>query len=204
MRAVVIQEFGDIANAELGELPEPVPGPGEVLVRIEAVAVNFVDILVIEGKYQFLPERPFAPGKLPTGTVLAVGDEVLAFQPGERVLTLAEQGGYAERIAVSEKQCLRMPDGLSFMDAASMALAFDTAWFALRDRGRIQPNDSVLVLGATGAVGNAAVQLAKAWGAFVLAGISSPEQAQPVFQAGADELIDLSRENLRDSLREQV
>ena len=204
MRAVVIREFGDIADVPLGSLPDPVPGPDDVLVRIQAVAVNFVDLLVMEGKYQFLPDRPFAPGKLPAGVVEAAGSAVTAFRPGDRVLTMAEHGGYAELVAVPQGQCLHLPESLSVTDAASMALAFDTAWFALRDRARIQPGESVLVLGATGAVGNAAMQLAKAWGAKVLAGVSSPDRMDDVLRAGADAAIDLSRDNLRDDLRKQV
>ncbi|MEX2617835.1 MAG: NADPH:quinone oxidoreductase family protein [Alphaproteobacteria bacterium] len=204
MRAVVIHEFGDAGDVPLGTLPDPAPGPDEVLVRIHAVAVNFVDLLVMEGKYQFLPDRPFAPGKLPCGVIEAVGSAVTAFRPGDRVQTMAEHGGYAELVAVPQDQCLHLPDTLSFTDAASMALAFDTAWFALRDRARIRPGESVLVLGATGAVGNAALQLANAWGARVLAGASSPDRMDDVLRAGADAAIDLSRKNLRDDLRAQV
>jgi NADPH2:quinone reductase len=204
MRAIVIRDFGDIAAVRPGELPDPVPGPDDLLVRVQAVGVNFVDILVIEGRYQFLPDRPFAPGKLPVGTVEAVGGAVTDFRPGDRVLTMAESGGYAELVAVPATQCFRLPAGLSFADAASMALAFDTAWFALRDRGRIQPDDSVLVLGATGAVGNAAIQLATAWGAKVIAGISRQEQRAAVLCAGAAATVDLSVPDLRDTLRDQV
>ena len=204
MRAVVVQEFGDIARLNAGKLPDPVPGPLDVLVRVEAVAVNFVDTLVIEGKYQFLPDLPFVPGKLPAGVVIAVGANVSQFQIGDRVLTMAEQGGYAELVAVPQAQCFRLPPELSFIDAASMALAFDTAWFALQDRARIQMGDSVLVLGASGAVGNAAIQLAKIWGAKVFAGISDPAQQESVLQVGADATIELFGDNLRDSLREQV
>lgn len=204
MRAVVVHEFGDAGDVPLGTLPDPAPGPDDVLVRIHAVAVNFVDLLVMEGKYQFLPDRPFAPGKLPSGVIDAVGSGVTAFRPGDRVQTMAEHGGYAELVAVPQGQCLRLPDTLSFTDAASMALAFDTAWFALRDRARIRPGESVLILGATGAVGNAALQLAKAWGARVLAAVSSPDRMDDVLRAGADAAIDLSRENLRDDLRAQV
>jgi NADPH:quinone reductase len=120
------------------------------------------------------------------------------------VLALAEHGGYAEFVAVPESQCFRLPDKMSFADAASMALVYDTAWFALRDRARYQAGDSVLVLGATGGVGLAAVQLAKAMGAKVLAGVSSWDKADIALAAGADVVIDLSRSNLTDALRAQV
>jgi NADPH2:quinone reductase len=204
MRAVVVHNFGPIETASIGEMPTPVPGPHEILVEIHATAANFVDILVIGGQYQFLPDPPFVPGKLPAGVVAQVGPEVKAVKPGDRVLTMAEQGGYAEFIAVAETQCYRLPDGMPFVDAAAMALAFDTAWFALRDRARYQSGDTVLVLGATGAVGLAAVQLAKAMGAKVLAGVSSWDKATIAREAGADVVIDLSRADLRNSLRAQV
>jgi NADPH2:quinone reductase len=204
MRAVVVREFGSLEAASLGEMPDPVPGPDQVLINIEATAANFVDLLVIGGKYQFLPPRPFVPGKLPAGTVAAIGADVQGLRVGDRVLSLAEEGGYAEKVAVPAKQCHRLPDAMSFVEAAAMALVYDTAWFALRDRARLQPGETVLVLGATGGVGLAALQLAKAFGATVLAGISTAAKADLVLQSGADAVIDLSRSNLHDSLREQV
>jgi NADPH2:quinone reductase len=204
MRAAVVIEFGPILSHRLGSLPEPIPGVGEVLVTIKAAAVNYVDSLVVTGKYQFLPERPFAPGKLPAGLVSAVGAGVQDLKVGDRVLTMAEQGGYAERIAVPARDCFKLPPAMSFVDAASMALVYDTAWFALRERARLHSGESVLVLGATGGVGLAAIQLAKALGAKVLAGVSNPAKAPLAVGAGADAVVDLSKENLRDSLREQV
>ncbi|MBV8752578.1 MAG: NADPH:quinone oxidoreductase family protein [Hyphomicrobiales bacterium] len=204
MRAAVVTEFGPILSHKLGSLPDPVPATGEVLVTVKAAAVNFVDSLVVTGKYQFLPERPFAPGKLPAGVVTALGTGVQDLKIGDRVLTLAEQGGYAERIAVPARDCFKLPDSMSFVDAASMALVYDTAWFALRERARLRMGESVLVLGSTGGVGLASIQLAKALGAKVLAGIANPAKASLAREAGADALIDLSKDNLRDSLREQV
>lgn len=204
MRAAVVKEFGPIDTHKVGELPNPQPDPGEVLVTIKATAVNYVDSLVVTGKYQFLPERPFAPGKLPAGVVTAVGAGVTSLAVGDRVLTLAEQGGYAEQVAIDARQCFRLPASMSFVDAASMALVYDTSWFALRERARITAGDVVLVLGSTGGVGLAAVQLAKAMGAKVLAGVSNGAKAQLALDAGADDTIDLSQDNLRDSLREQV
>src|SRR5438132_2200361 len=204
MRAAVVKEFGPILSHRLDSLPDPTPGPGEVLVAIRAAAVNFVDSLVVTGKYQFLPERPFAPGKLPAGVVTALGAGVQDLPVGDRVLTLAEQGGYAERIVVNARECFKLPKSMSFVDAAAMALVYDTAWFALRERARLRAGESVLVLGATGGVGLAAIQLAKALGAKVLAGVSNPAKAPLAASAGADAIVDLSKENLRDSLREQV
>jgi NADPH2:quinone reductase len=204
MRAVIVREFGPVEDVEYGEFPKPQRGANEVLVEIHATAANFVDLLVIGGQYQFLPELPFVPGKLPAGIVVEAGPAVKQLKVGDRVLTMAERGGYAEYVAVPESQCYRLPDRMSFVTAAAMALAFDTAWFALRDRARYHHGDTVLVLGATGGVGLAAVQLAKAMGARVLAGVSSWDKADIARNAGADVVIDLSRSNLHDSLRDQV
>jgi NADPH:quinone reductase len=204
MRAVVVREFGPIEAASLGELPKPVPKDNEVLVALRATAVNFVDLVMISGKYQFLPELPFVPGKLPAGVVSAAGAAVTGLKPGDRVLTMAEYGGYGEFVAAPETQCYRLPDALSFVAAAAMSLAYDTAWFALRDRARLQAGESVLVLGATGGVGLAAIQLAKAMGARVLAGVASPEKSDMVREAGADAIVDLAAPDLRNSLREQI
>src|SRR5262245_2840859 len=183
MRAVVVKEFGPILSHALDVLPDAAPNQGEVLVTIKAAAVNYVDSLVVTGKYQFLPERPFAPGKLPAGVVRALGAGVTDFEVGDRVLTLAEQGGYAEQITVDAGQCFKLPDTMSFVDAASMALVYDTSWFALRERARIRAGECVLALGGTGGVGLAAVQLAKAMGGKVLAGVSNPAKARLALDA---------------------
>jgi len=204
MRAVVVREFGPIESAALGELPKPAPKDDEVLVEVRATAANFVDLLVIGGTYQFLPERPFAPGKLPAGTVSAVGAAVETLKPGDRVLTMAEHGGYGAFVAMPASQCFRLPPSLSFVEAAAMSLVYDTAWFALTDRARCQEGDTVLVLGASGGVGLAAIQLAKAMGAKVLAGVASADKHDMVRAAGADAIIDLAQGDLRESLRSQV
>src|SRR5258707_2906069 len=204
MRAAVITHFGDIGGVTAGEFPDPVAAAGQVLVEIHAAPVNFVDLLVIGGKYQFLPALPFVPGKGPAGVVVALGPGVSNPKVGDRVLAMAEQGGYAEKVAVRSDQCYRLPDRMSFTEAASMSLAYDTSWFALRDRARLRPGETVLVLGASGAVGLASVQLAKAMGARVLGGISRPERAGSVLEAGADAMVDLSGEDLHQTLRERV
>jgi len=204
MRAVIVREFGSFERAAVGDMPEPIPGASEVLVDVHADAANYVDLVVISGKYQFLPKLPFIPGKGPAGVVRTVGPGVTTLKPGDRVLAMAEQGGYAETVAVAANQCYRLPDGLSYVDAAAMSLVYDTAWFALCERARFRPGETVLVLGASGGVGYAAVQLAKAKGAKVLAGIATPGKADLARAAGADAIIDLSRPDLHDSLRDQV
>jgi NADPH2:quinone reductase len=204
MRAILVDEFGPPERLRVGEMPPPRPGRGEVLVEVHVAPVNYVDLLVAGGTYQFLPARPFIPGKGPAGVVTALGPDVTAPPVGERVLAMAEEGGYAELVAVRADQCYPLPPRMTFVEAASLSLVYDTAWFALRERARLSPGETVLVLGASGGVGRAAVQLATAMDARVLAGISRPERAAAARAAGADAVIDLSPENLRDTLREQV
>jgi NADPH2:quinone reductase len=204
MRAVVVREFGGIENAALGEMPKPEPKAGEVLLEIRATAVNFVDLVMISGGYQFKPQLPFIPGKLPAGVVAATGAGVNRFKVGDHAIAMAENGGFAEFVAIPETQCIKLPPALPFTEAAAMALIYDTAYFALRDRARIRPGESALVLGATGGVGLAAIQLAKAFGATVLAGVASKDKEDIVRDAGADHVIDLAAPDLKDSLRTQV
>jgi NADPH2:quinone reductase len=204
MRAIIVDQFGLPEGLHIGEVTAPAPGPGEVLVEIHAAPVNYVDMLVVGGTYQFLPPRPFIPGKGPAGIVAALGAGVTSLRVGDRVLAMAETGGYAEAVAVAADQCYRLPPRMSFVEAAALALVYDTAWMALRRRARIVPGETVLVLGAAGGVGRAAVQLARAMGARVLGGIARPVREEAARAAGAEVIIDLSRPNLRDSLREQV
>jgi len=205
VRAIVVDEFGPIENAVLRDAPDPKPAAGEILIEVHATPANYVDILLIGGKHQSRPPLPFIPGKGPAGIVRALGPGVTGFKIGDRVLGMCEPGGgYAELIAVPVTQCYRMPDAMPFADAASMALVFDTAWFSIRERGRYQPGETVLVLGGSGGVGLAAIQLAKALGAHVLAGVSNPDKYDLAREAGADAIIELDRPDLQDSLRAQV
>jgi NADPH2:quinone reductase len=204
MRAVVVREFGPIENASLGDMPKPEAKPGEVLLEVRATAVNFVDLVMMSGKYQFSPKLPFVPGKLPAGVVSAAGAGVTKFKPGDHAIAMAEQGGFAEFVAMPEIQCIPLPPSLPFEEAAAMSLIYDTAYFALRERARMAPGETVLVLGATGGVGLAAIQLAKAMGGRVFAAVASPSKQDIVRAAGADEVIDLSTPDLKESLRAQV
>src|SRR3954469_4186065 len=199
MRAIVVDEFGPPEGLQARETATPVPGVGEVLVETHAAPVNYVDMLVVGGTYQFLPPRPFIPGKGPAGIVAAVGEGVTTLRTGDRVLAMAETGGYAEAVAVAAEQCHRIPDHMPFAEAASLAVVYDTSWVALRGRARLAPGETVLVLGASGGVGHASVQLGRAMGARVLRGVARPERAAAVRAAGAHAIIELSRANLRDS-----
>ncbi len=205
MRAVRVRELGSFERTGIEETPDPRPGDGEVLVEIHAAPVNYVDLITFAGEYQFSPQLPYTPGKGPAGVVRAVGAAVTDLSPGDRVLAMAESGGYAELVAVDRRSVHRLPAELSFVAAASLALSFDTSWMALRERARLQPGETVLVLGATGAVGGAAVQLARAMGSgTVLAAVSSPERFPSVAHLGADAMVDLSQPDLRTSIRDQV
>lgn len=204
MKAVVIREFGPVGSAQVEDIETPQPGSGEVRIDVALVPANFVDTLVMRGAYQFLPERPFVPGKGPVGTVSALGADVADLRIGDRVLAMVEQGGYAEAVCAAANQCYALPERMGFEQATTISLAYDTAWMALTDRAGLKEGETVLVLGATGAVGLAAIQLAKARGARVIAGVASPEKAALVRDAGADATVDIARDDLRDSLRAQV
>ncbi|MDP6174854.1 MAG: NADPH:quinone oxidoreductase family protein [Rhodospirillales bacterium] len=205
MRAVRVHELGKPYKGEIAETPAPEPGPGDVVIRVHAAPVNYVDTITLAGGYQFTPKLPYTPGKGPVGVVTEVGKDVSGFETGERILAMTEHGGYAEMALAGSGNCYKLPDGLSFTDAATLPVAFDTAWMCLREQARIKSGESVLVLGANGAVGRAAMQLAKAMGAGrVLAGVSSPEKYQGLEDDGAGGMVDLSGSNLRDAVRQQV
>lgn len=204
MKAVVVREFGDPGTHRVEEVPSPVIGADEVLVDVAAAGVNFPDLLVMTGKYQILPPRPFSPGKDAAGVVRAVGAGVRNFAPGDRVAAQVEYGAYAAQVAVPARQVHRIPPEMSFVDAAAMGLVYQTAYFALVDRGGFRHGDTVLVNGAAGGIGLAAVQIAKGLGGEVVAGINAAGQEAVVRQSGADAVVDLAAPDLRESLRRSV
>lgn len=204
MRALVVHQHGSLENLKLETVPDPQPGPEEVLVDVHAASVNFPDLLVIGGTYQNLPATPFVPGKDFAGTVGAVGAKVSGLKPGDRVMGQIEYGAFAERAVVPSHNCYRMPAGMSFAEGAAMGLAYLTAHFALVERGGLKPGETVLVTGAAGGVGLATVQLAKALGAIVLASVSSDEKAAIARAGGADHVVRTDAPDLRESFRRQV
>lgn len=204
MRALVVAEHGPIETLQLSDFPDPVPRAGEVLVDVHAASVNFPDLLVISGGYQKLPPRPFVPGKDLAGVVAAVGDGVTTCKPGDRVMAQIEHGAYAERCVVPQHACFVMPARMSHAEGAAMGLVYLTAYFALLERGGYRPGETVLVNGAAGGVGLAAVQLAKALGATVVASASSREKADLAKAAGADHVVLTNVPDLRESFRKQV
>jgi NADPH:quinone reductase len=204
VRAVVVREHGPAAAQGVETLPDPVPGPGEIVIDARAIGVNYPDMLVIEGRYQLLPPRPFTPGKEVAGVVSALGEGVTRIKAGDRVMAQREYGCYAEKIVSPEATCYRMPAALGFEEGAALGLAYQTSHFALVERAALARGESVLVTGASGGVGLAGVELAKALGATVLAGVTSPEKGELCRRHGADHVIDLSAPDPRNSLREQV
>ena len=204
MRAIVAHAIGAPEDLKIDQMPDPVPGPGEVLVDMKATAVNFPDLLVIEGKYQIIPPHPFVPGKEGAGTVAALGEGVEGLSVGDRVMVQVEWGTYAEKLVLPADHCFPMPDAMSFEEAAAMGIAYQTAHFALVARAGVKAGDRVLVTAATGSVGIAALQLARAFGCTVLAGVTTMSKADVARENGADHIVDLTAENLRDSIRDQV
>lgn len=204
MRAILIKEHGEPETLHVEEVPSPSFGDDEIVLDVHAIGVNYPDLLVISGQYQILAPRPFSPGKDAAGVVVAAGRNVTTCKPGDRVVVQVEFGAYAEQLVARAASCFVIPDGMSFIDAAAMGLVYQTAHFALVEHGGYQPGETVLINGAAGGVGLAAVQIAKALGAMVLAGVNNNQQAKLAKDNGADHVINLGAADLRDALRQQV
>ena len=189
MKALLSHEPGGPEMLRVTELPDPVAGSGELLVRVHAAAINFPDVLIIEDKYQMRPPRPFAPGGEIAGEVEAVGEGVTGWAEGDRLIAVPGFGGLAEKIAIPATTAFRLPANRSFVDGAALLLTYATSIHALYDRGKLEAGETLLVLGAAGGVGLAAVELGKARGARVIAAVSSEDKAQAARDAGADDSI---------------
>ncbi len=189
MKALLSHAPGGPDTLQLSDLPDPQPSPGELLVRVRAAAINYPDVLIIEDKYQLKPPRPFAPGGEIAGEVLGVGEGVAGWSAGDRLLAVPGFGGLVEKIVIPAKSAFRLPENRSFTEGAALLLTYATSIHALWDRGRLQAGQTLLVLGAAGGVGLAAVELGKARGARVIAAVSSEDKAQAAREAGADEAI---------------
>ncbi len=185
----------------MGELPEPVAGPGEVVIAVTAAGVNFPDTLIVEGRYQFKPAPPFAPGGEAVGRVLSTGTGVTRFRPGDRVGAVTLWGGFAERVAVPEARVAPLPEGLDDITAAAMLQAHGTAFHALHDRAALRPGERLLVLGAAGGTGLAAVALGAAMGAHVTAAAGSDAKCAIAREHGAAEAFCYAGADLRATLK---
>ena len=200
MKAIVARGFGPLDELDYADWPEPQAGAGEVVIDVDTVGVNFPDGLLVQGLYQMKPPPPFVPGMEVAGRVAAVGEKVTGFAVGDRVAALLQLGGYAEKVGVHQSAVMKLPDGVSGEDACALLVAYGTSHYALKQRGRLRPGETLCVLGAAGATGVAAVQIGKAMGARVIAVASSEEKRAIAREAGAD--VVLGYDNLKEALKE--
>jgi len=201
MKAVLCKAFGPAETLVLEEVANLEPKKTEVVLDVHAAGVNFPDSLIIEGKYQFKPPFPFSPGGEAAGVISAVGEKVSQFKVGDRVMALTGWGSFAEQVAVPAYNVLPMPAGMDFTTAAAFSMTYGTSMHALKQRGNLQAGETLLVLGASGGVGLAAVEIGKAMGATVIAAASSAEKLAVAKAAGADHLINYSEQSLKDELK---
>jgi NADPH2:quinone reductase len=202
MKALLCTSFGPLEKLAIQEIPKPRPGPGQVLLDVKASSLNFPDALMVQGLYQVKPPLPFSPGTEMAGVVVETGSDVRGFKPGDRVIAIAGWGGFAEECAVDAGRLIPLPDGMDFDMGAAFLFTYETSLHGLRDRGRLKAGETLLVLGAAGGVGLAAVEIGKILGARVIAAASSADKLALCKQLGADETIDYVSGNLRDRINE--
>ncbi len=205
MRALVCAELGPGDGEKLSlEADWPVPELGEhdVLINVKAAGLNFPDVLIIQGKYQFQPELPFIPGGEFSGVVEAVGEKVTRYKPGDEVISMGSVGGFCSQAAAHEMAVFPKPAALSFEEAAGIAITYFTSYYALKQRAQLQAGETLLVLGAAGGVGTTAVELGKLMGAKVIAAASSDEKLETCKALGADEVINYSEQPLKEAIKE--
>src|SRR6266702_1218841 len=201
MKAVVCKQYGPPESLVVEELASPRAGRGEAVVSVRAASVNFPDVLIIQNKYQFKPPLPFSPGSELAGIVKEVGADVSSFRPGDKVIAFTTYGAFAEEVKTEASRLLPMPEGMDYPRAAAFLLTYGTSDHALRDRGALQPGETLLVLGAAGGVGLAAIEIGKALGARVIACASSEEKLAVCREHGADATINYATEDLRERIK---
>ncbi len=200
MKAVLCKAWGPPESLVIEDVPTPVPGAGQVLIEVHAAGVNFPDSLIIQKKYQLQPPLPFSPGAEVAGVVRAAGEGVKPWKPGDRVIANVPYGGYAQELVADAARLMPVPDGMDFPTASAYVLAYGTSLYALKDRAKLASGETLLVLGAAGGVGIAAVEIGKAMGARVIAAASSEDKLALCREHGADETIDYAREDLRERI----
>ncbi|GFM54787.1 NADPH:quinone oxidoreductase [Pseudomonas cichorii] len=201
MKALLCKAFGPADTLTLENVDSPVIKKNEILLDVQAAGVNFPDTLIIEGKYQFKPPFPFSPGGEAAGIISQVGEKITHLKPGDRVMALTGWGSFAEQVAVPGYNVLPIPEAMDFTTAAAFSMTYGTSMHALKQRANLQPGETLLVLGASGGVGLAAVEIGKALGARVIAAASSAEKLEVARNAGADELINYSETSLKDEVK---
>lgn len=201
MKAVLCKQFGPPDSLVVEELPSPQAGPGEVVVSVKAASLNFPDVLIIQNKYQFKPPLPFSPGSELAGVVKEAGEGVKAFKPGDKVIAFTTYGAFAEEVKTEAARLLPLPEGMDFASGAAFLLTYATSDHALRDRGALEADETLLVLGAAGGVGLAAIEIGKALGARVIACASTDEKLAVCREHGADATINYATEDLRERIK---
>jgi len=203
MRALLCKEHGLPDKLELAtDVAEPQPEAGQVIIDIKAAGLNFPDVLIIQGKYQFQPDMPFSPGGECAGVVLSVGEGVERYKAGDKVIAMTGSGCFRDQIAVDHNAVMPMPEGLDFTQAAGVAMTYFTSYHALKQRADLKEGETLLVLGAAGGVGSTAVELGKLMGARVIAAASSEEKLAMCRDLGADETINYSEQDLKTAIKE--
>ncbi|MFP2994897.1 NADPH:quinone oxidoreductase family protein [Spongiivirga sp. MCCC 1A20706] len=202
MKAIVCKQFGPPSELSFEEVASVTPGENEVLVSVNACSVNFPDTLIIQGLYQFKPDLPFTPGSDISGVVKEVGEGVKHVKPGDEVFGFVVNGGFAEEVIVPKNACFKKPPQMDFPIAASFMMAYGTSYHALKDRAKLLKDETLLVLGASGGVGLAAVELGKLMGARVIAAASSKDKLELCKKFGADEVINYKEEDLKARIKE--
>ena len=198
MRAVLCHAWGEVEDLRLGDAPPPIPADGEVVLAVRAAGINYADALMVAGRYQTKPPLPFSPGLEAAGIVTACGDGVTRFRPGDRVMAILAHGGLAELAVAPEAETFAIPDRMSFEEAGAFPIAYISSHVALRWQARLQPGETLLVLGAAGGVGLTAVEIGKAMGARVIAAASTAEKLAVARERGADEVVNYATEKLTD------
>ena len=198
MRAMLCHAWGGVESLQLGDASTPVPADGEVVIAVKAVGINYADAIMVAGKYQTKPPLPFSPGLEAAGIVAACGDRVTRFKPGDRVMAILAHGGLAELAVAPEAETFAIPDGMSFEEAGAFPVAYISSHVALRWQARLEPGETLLVLGAAGGVGLTAVEIGKAMGARVIAAASTAEKLAATRERGADEVVNYATEKLTD------
>lgn len=201
MRAIVCETFDSPEKLTVSDVPVPEVGETDVLIDIKATGLGYVDALTVAGLYQIKPKLPFTPGNEIAGIIATVGSKVKHLRTGQRVLAMPSQGGLAENIAIDESRCLPIPEVLSYEAAASFLVNYCTAYHGLTYCGNLQKGENILILGAAGGVGVAAIDVAKAIGANVIAAASTEDKRKACLDVGADQVIDYSKDNWRDELK---
>ena len=202
MHAIICEEFVSPGNLQVSSIEEPVPLPNQVLVNVKATGLGFVDALTVAGLYQIKPSLPFIPGSEISGIIEDIGSKVKHLRVGQRILAMPSQGGLADKVCIVETKCIPIPNALSHEGAASFQINYCTAYHGLIDCGNLQANETVLILGAAGGVGVAAIDVANAAGAEIIAAASTRQKRDACQELGANHVVDYNQQNWRDQVKE--